>query len=86
MTVAIENELPILVGNSRVARIPFPMSEEDFDLLLETLQLWKRRIVTARTIGIGVSCEPLRIESLPQKWLESLDVRVTWRFQQFIRL
>jgi hypothetical protein len=56
---AIENELPILVGNNRVARIPFPMSEEDFDLLLETLQLWKRRIVKAREpSGVGVSCEP----------------------------
>jgi hypothetical protein len=39
------SELPILVGNNQVARIPFPMSEEDFDLLIGTLQLWKKRIV-----------------------------------------
>jgi len=39
------NELPILVGNGMVARIPFPMSEDDFQLLIETLNLWKKKLV-----------------------------------------
>ncbi len=38
-------ELPILVGGGKIARIPFPMSEDDFDLLIGTLNLWKKRIV-----------------------------------------
>lgn len=41
----LENELPVLVGNNRVARIPFPMAADDFDLLIETLTLWKKKIV-----------------------------------------
>jgi hypothetical protein len=39
-------ELPILVDNGQVARIPFPMSEEAYDLLLGTLQLWKKRLIS----------------------------------------
>ncbi len=38
-------ELPILVGPNLVARIPFPMSEDNFELLLGTLNLWKKQIV-----------------------------------------
>jgi hypothetical protein len=44
-SMTLEQELPILVGANRVARIPFPMTTEDFDLLLETLNVWKKRIV-----------------------------------------
>lgn len=40
-----QNELPILIGDNRQARIPFPMTEEDYDLLLETLAVWKKRLV-----------------------------------------
>lgn len=42
---ACNQELPILVGPGKVARIPFPMSEEDFDLFVGTLQLWKKKLV-----------------------------------------
>lgn len=45
--VTIEKELPILVGENKIARIPFPMTEEDYDLLLGTLALWKKRLLAA---------------------------------------
>ena len=38
-------ELPVPLDNDLVARVPYPMSEEDFDLLIDTLQLWKKRLV-----------------------------------------
>lgn len=38
-------ELPVPLDNDLVARVPYPMSEEDFELLIGTLQLWKRRLV-----------------------------------------
>lgn len=34
--------IPLDVGE---VKIPFPMSEEDFSLLLDTLHLWKRTLV-----------------------------------------
>ena len=40
-------ELPVPLDNGLVARVPYPMSEEDFSLLLDTLQLWKKRLVRA---------------------------------------
>lgn len=44
-TMTLDQELPILVGANRVAKIPFPMTNEDFELLLETLKIWKKKIV-----------------------------------------
>jgi hypothetical protein len=41
----MSQELPILVDHGQVARIPFPMSEEAFDLLIGTLNLWKKKLV-----------------------------------------
>ncbi len=38
-------ELPIPIGEGRIARVPFPISEEDFELFVETLKLWKRKLV-----------------------------------------
>jgi hypothetical protein len=38
-------EMPVLVGPGKVARIPFPMTEEDFDLFIGTLNLWKKKLV-----------------------------------------
>ena len=43
-TVA-QRELPVPLDNDRVARVPYPMTEEDFLLLIDTLQLWKKRLV-----------------------------------------
>jgi hypothetical protein len=43
--MTLDQELPILIGDNRIARIPFPMTDDDFDLLLGTLQLWKKKIV-----------------------------------------
>jgi hypothetical protein len=37
--------LRIPVGDDWAAVIPFPMSAEDYELLLETLKLWKRKLV-----------------------------------------
>ncbi len=45
MTQTIEDqELPVLVGNGRIARIPFPMSDDDYELLIGTLNLWKKKL------------------------------------------
>lgn len=38
-------ELPVPLDNDLVARVPYPMTEEDFTLLIATLQLWKKRLV-----------------------------------------
>ncbi len=38
-------ELPVPLENDLVARVPYPMTEEDFLLLIDTLQLWKKRLV-----------------------------------------
>ena len=38
-------ELPVPLDNDLVARVPYPMTEEDFLLLIDTLQLWKKRLV-----------------------------------------
>ena len=42
-------ELPVPLDNDLVARVPYPMSEDDFELLIGTLQLWKKRLVQAGT-------------------------------------
>lgn len=44
--MTFDQELPILVGENRVARIPFPMTEDDFTLLIGTLNLWKKKLLT----------------------------------------
>jgi hypothetical protein len=41
----VRRELPVPLDNDLVARVPYPMTEEDFLLLIETLQLWKKRLV-----------------------------------------
>ena len=38
-------ELPVPLDNGLVASVPYPMTEEDFTLLIDTLQLWKKRLV-----------------------------------------
>ncbi len=38
-------ELPVPLDNGLVASVPYPMTEEDFSLLIDTLQLWKKRLV-----------------------------------------
>jgi hypothetical protein len=37
-------ELPIPIAG-KVALVPFPMTEEDFDLFIGTLKLWKKKLV-----------------------------------------
>jgi hypothetical protein len=46
--MTLDQELPILVGDNRVARIPFPMTEDNFDLLIGTLNLWKRKLLAPK--------------------------------------
>lgn len=43
-TTVQPGELPVPIGDGLVARVPFPMTEEDFDLFVETLKLWKKRL------------------------------------------
>lgn len=40
-------ELPVPIADGLVARVPYPMSEEDFELLIGTLRLWKKKLVKA---------------------------------------
>ncbi len=40
-----QRELPVPLDNGMVVRVPYPMTEEDFLLLIDTLQLWKKRLV-----------------------------------------
>jgi hypothetical protein len=40
-----QSELPILIGDNRQAKIPFPMTQEDYDLLIATLEVWKKRLI-----------------------------------------
>ena len=42
---AARRELPVPLDNGMVATVPYPMTEEDFLLLIDTLQLWKKRLV-----------------------------------------
>lgn len=46
--LAQQRELVVPLDNDLVVRVPYPMSEDDFDLLIETLHLWKRRLVPTR--------------------------------------
>jgi hypothetical protein len=43
--LTVIRELPIPLEGGQTARIPYPISEDDFQILLETLELWKKRIV-----------------------------------------
>ncbi len=38
-------EMPVMVGNGKIARIPYPISEKYFDLLIGTLNLYRDEIV-----------------------------------------
>ncbi len=46
-STAVRKELPVPLDGDRVALVPYPMTEEDFSLLIATLQLWKKRLVRA---------------------------------------
>jgi len=39
------NELAVPIGDGMVARVPYPISDEDFELFVATLKLWKRKLV-----------------------------------------
>ncbi|MGA3164272.1 MAG: hypothetical protein ABSD77_08800 [Verrucomicrobiota bacterium] len=39
------NELAVPIADGMVARVPYPMAEEDFALLIETLELWKKKLI-----------------------------------------
>jgi len=39
------NELAVPIGDGMVARVPYPMSDDDFELFVATLKLWKRKLV-----------------------------------------
>lgn len=51
--------LPILICNRGIASIPFPMTEDDYGLMMATLKLWKPRLV------LKVSVDGPFIPSLP---------------------
>jgi len=39
------NELSVPLGNGLAVKVPFPMTLDDFDLLLGSLNLWKKKLV-----------------------------------------
>ena len=51
-TEIMPKELSIPLGENLVASIPFPMSEEDFKLLIGTLNLWKNKLVTRTFVTV----------------------------------
>jgi hypothetical protein len=67
---ASAQELPILVGDNRIARIPFPMSEDDFDLLIGTLNLWKKKLLAAKSAA--EPGEPARVQTRKSASTEDL--------------
>jgi len=44
------NELTVPIGDNLAARVPFPMSEDDFKLFIDTLNLWKKKIVKPKSL------------------------------------
>lgn len=40
-----ERTLSIPMSRYRIAQIPFPLTEEDFEMLWATLALWKKRML-----------------------------------------
>jgi hypothetical protein len=61
---ASSQELPILVGG-RIAKIPFPMSEDDFELLIGTLNLWKKRLLSVDTELTSAAAEQTKKAAAP---------------------
>lgn len=55
--MTFDQELPILIGTNKVARIPFPMTEDDFTLLIGTLNLWKKKLLASGTPTQGAKSE-----------------------------
>ncbi|HEX3799192.1 MAG TPA: hypothetical protein VH413_10865 [Verrucomicrobiae bacterium] len=39
------SQLPIPLAEGLTAIVPYPMAEDDFNLLLETLKLWKKKLI-----------------------------------------
>jgi hypothetical protein len=72
-------DLAIPLAAGVAARVPFPMSEEDFQLLMETLALWKKRLVnpepTAAELNLAEALRGLAdsVEEIKGQWTESID-------------
>jgi hypothetical protein len=47
------SEFSISIGDGRLAKIPFPMSNDDFETFLATLNLWKKKLVTSTATDSG---------------------------------
>jgi hypothetical protein len=63
-SMTLDQELPILVGNNRVARIPFPMTADDFDLLIGTLNLWKKKLLAPKADAENEASPPQETDQL----------------------
>lgn len=44
-TITQLGEASIPVADGKFARVPFPMTEDDFEMFLGTLNLWKKKLV-----------------------------------------
>lgn len=75
--VPMIEELPILVGPGKIARIPFPMTEGDFELLLGTLRLWKKKLVPEPTPPPPIATASKSVS----EWVEyyPVSLRGTWK-------
>lgn len=56
--ISFDSVLPIPVGTRQTATIPFPISNEDYELILATLALWKPRLVIEAVISPAPSTTP----------------------------
>lgn len=41
--------IPLISGKIAILRVPFPMSEEDFEQLDSTMRIWKKALVKTET-------------------------------------
>ena len=65
-TVLRDFAVPLDDGGTVVMRVPFPLSTEDFDTLLATLNLWKRKLTgTPQQQRSTVDTGPAKIEMDP---------------------
>ena len=39
------SELAVPIGNGLAVKVPFPMSKDDFEMLIGSLHLWKKKLI-----------------------------------------
>jgi hypothetical protein len=47
-------ELAVPIAEGLIARVPYPMGEDDFQLLINTLNLWKKKLVKSTPVEVVI--------------------------------